>query len=57
MPSPKKSVSPLPGKADELASLLHELSLHDGASELRRFCEKHGIRRDRQPGRRRSSGL
>ncbi len=56
MPALKKSVSPLPEKADELAALLHELSLHDGASELRRFCEKHGIRRNQRAGRRPSSG-
>ena len=29
----------MPEKADELAALLHELSLHDDASELRHFVE------------------
>jgi hypothetical protein len=55
MPAPKKSVSPLPEKADELAALLHELSLHDDASELRRFCKEYGIRRNQRAGRRPSS--
>lgn len=39
MSSSRKTVSPLPEKADELAGLLHELSLHDDASELRHFAE------------------
>jgi hypothetical protein len=39
MTSPKKPSSPLPDQADELAALLHELRLHDDASELRHFAE------------------
>ncbi len=39
MPSQPKKRVPLPEKADELAALLHELSLHDDASELRHFAE------------------
>lgn len=39
MASSRKSVTPLPEHADELAALLHELSLHDDASELRHFAE------------------
>lgn len=39
MRSSRQSPSPLPEKSDELAALLHELSLHDDASELRHFAE------------------
>lgn len=39
MPSSRKAIRPVPQRADELAALLHELSLHDDASELRHFAE------------------
>lgn len=39
MSSSSKALSPLPAQANELAALLHELSLHDDASELRHFAE------------------
>lgn len=39
MASSRKTSSRAPERADELAALLHELSLHDDASELRHFAE------------------
>ena len=39
MPSRSTAISAIPKRADELAALLHELSLHDDASELRHFVE------------------